>query len=107
MIVSFDVYPDMISNIKTFDKLCDSSDYIDLKEYQLSHFNKEFQKNKWVTKIIYINNKYVCRVIWLMNDNEYLNHYENIINMINCFKQTEWYINYMRYNKLNRIINNI
>ena len=104
MIVSFDVYPDIILNIKTFDKLCDLSGHIDLMKCQSQHFYEGFEKNKCATEIKYINNKYLCRVIWLMNDNEYLKNVENIINMINCFKKTEWYITYMRHTKLNRIL---
>ena len=117
LIVSFDIIDNNICNIKTFDNYSDLLIWLgDIRDDQVEKYSDEedeyIRSGKWfydqrcnIGEILSKKtNKIYYRISWILNDNEYLKYEEEIIESIDAFKKTKWYIKYMRANKLNRII---
>jgi len=104
MIVYFETIDNNFFNIKTFDDVDELFDWVNFDIEEFIEYCMWFDEQKCFRDVIKKSNDWINIIAWVLNDNEYLNHNETLIDIINCFKKSEWYKNYMRTNKLNRII---
>jgi len=93
MIVAYDYYT--LSVIKTFDDICDLLTYFNFDVEEGSDIITNFNEYNFYFNVMPHKN---YMIIWELDNNDYT--YTHICR----FKKTKWYINHLRYKKLNRII---
>jgi len=100
MIVYFEIRGDKIGNVKICEDFYDLLDYLDDHDVEYQKYIDYFNIHNFLE--FYYSNKGVHQIIWNINKSTDAIRY--IGKYIEIFKKTEWYINYMRTKKLNRLI---
>jgi hypothetical protein len=100
MIVYFEILRYNIGNIKICENIYELLDYLDDHDEEYQKYIDYFNKHNYLE--FYYSNKGAHQIIWNMNKSTDAIRY--IGKYIEIFKNSEWYINYMRTNKLNRIL---
>lgn len=109
MIVAFKITQERCYDIKLYDSFIQvyNEKKYEIDDFRMGYFYLNGQFIRYQCYISSISTM-IRLVIWELNTNKHLNMLHGGVNVaknkIDIFKKSEWYINYMREMKLNKII---